>query len=102
MSSAAAAQSVRVEIFGQFYNLRGSDAEYFQQLADYVDAKMRAVSQNGATVDTIRIAVLAALNIADEMHTMRRQQEALAHDLSRASKLSRMLDRAIEQERRVG
>ena len=72
MSKAAAAQCVRVEIHGQYYNLRGSDAEYFQQLADYVDSKMRAVSQNGTTVDTLRVAVLAALNIADELHATRR------------------------------
>ena len=63
---------------------------------------MRAVSQNGATVDTLRIAVLAALNIADELHTMRRQYENLADDLDRATALSRMLDRALESDRRVG
>ena len=58
--------SVRVEIFDQVYNLRGSDADYITQLAEYVDGKMRAVSQQTATVDSVRLAVLAALNIADE------------------------------------
>ena len=102
MSAAATASSVRVEIYGQGYSLRGTDAAYFEELASYVDAKMRAVSQNGATVDTLRIAVLAGLNIADELHTMRRQYENLADDLDRATALSRMLDRALESDRRVG
>ena len=64
--------SVRVEIFDQPYNLRGSDAEYIIKLADYVDGKMRAVAEQTSTVDTARLAVLAALNIADEYHMMKR------------------------------
>jgi len=57
----AANGSVRVEIFDQVYNLRGSDAAYILKLAEYVDSKMRAVSQQTATVDSVRLAVLAAL-----------------------------------------
>ncbi|MGD0292206.1 MAG: cell division protein ZapA, partial [Candidatus Binataceae bacterium] len=62
--------SVRVEIFDQVYNLRGSDADYILKLAEYVDGKMRAVSEQTATVDSVRLAVLAALNIADEYHLL--------------------------------
>jgi cell division protein ZapA len=53
-------------------------------------------------VDTLRVAVLAALNIADEMHAARRKYESLTGDLNRAAALSGMLDRAIESERRAG
>ena len=53
--------AVRVEIFDQPYNLRGSDAEYILKLAEYVDGKMRAVAEQTHTVDTARLAVLAAL-----------------------------------------
>src|SRR5437660_6741746 len=60
--------SVRVEIFDQVYNLRGSDPQYILKLAEYVDGKMRAVADATSTVDTMRLAVLAALNIADEYH----------------------------------
>ncbi len=67
--------SVRVEIFDQAYNLRGSDANYIMKLAEYVDAKMRAVAKQTQTVDTVRLAVLAALNIADEYHLLKRNQE---------------------------
>ena len=64
---------MRVEIFDQPYNLRGSDAEYILKLAEYVDGKMRAVSEQTHTVDTARLAVLAALNIADEYHLVKRR-----------------------------
>ena len=50
--------SVRVEIFDQAYNLRGSDPEYILNLAEYVDAKMRAVAEATNTIDTVRLAVL--------------------------------------------
>src|SRR5436305_14945389 len=67
--------SVRVEIFDQAYNLRGSDAEYILKLAEYVDGKRRAVAEATAAVETMRLAVLAALNIADEYHVLERQAE---------------------------
>ena len=68
--------SVRVEIFDQAYNLRGSDPEYILKLADYVDSKMRAVAEQTNTIDTVRLAVLAALNIADEYHLLKRNSHA--------------------------
>jgi len=61
-----AAEPVKVEIYDQVYNLRGTDAEYISKLAEYVDTKMRTVAEQTATIDSLRLAVLAALNIADE------------------------------------
>src|SRR5271169_751428 len=81
--------SVRVEIFDQAYNLRGSDPEYILKLAEYVDAKMRAVAEQTHTVDTVRVAVLAALNIADEYHLLRRNHDSgTVEYLKRANELS--------------
>jgi cell division protein ZapA len=89
--------SVRVEIYDQAYNLRGSDAEYIIKLAEYVDAKMRAVAEATSTVDSVRLAVLAALNIADEYHILKRQQENGSSDyVKRAHRLSRVLDEVLE------
>jgi cell division protein ZapA len=88
--------SVRVEIFDQTYNLRGSDSEYIHKLADYVDEKMRVVAEQTATVDSLRLAVLAALNIADEYHVLKRKYDGLAGDFNqRASHLSDALDEAL-------
>src|SRR6202142_2857072 len=95
--------AVRVEIFDQPYNLRGSDAEYILKLAEYVDSKMRAVAEQTHTVDTSRLAVLAALNIADEYHLIKRNQDGGAVEyLKRAHHLADALDEVLEEKRRVG
>ncbi|MBI1740699.1 MAG: cell division protein ZapA [Acidobacteriales bacterium] len=99
----AANGSVRVEIFDQVYNLRGSDADYILKLAEYVDMKMRAVSEQTATVDSVRLAVLAALNIADEYHLLKRRVEVPAPEVrQRASKLESALDEVLQDTRRTG
>jgi len=95
--------SVRVEIFDQVYNLRGSDADYILKLAEYVDGKMRAVSEQTVTVDSVRLAVLAALNIADEYHLLRRSLETSTPEVrQRASKLASALDEVLQEDRRAG
>ena len=99
----AANNSVRVEIFDQAYNLRGSDAEYILKLADYVDSKMRAVAEQTHTVDSARLAVLAALNIADEFHLLKRNCDTGALQyIKRAQQLSEALDEVLHDKRKVG
>ena len=101
--SGSNSNSVRVEIFDQVYNLRGSDADYILKLAEYVDAKMRAVSEQTATVDSVRLAVLAALNIADEYHLLKRGVETPSPDVRRrAIKLASALDEVLQDTRRTG
>ncbi|WP_263367736.1 cell division protein ZapA [Edaphobacter bradus] len=102
-------QSIAVEIYDQVYHLRGTDPAYIQQLAQIVDAKMSAVSAHGNTVDSLRVAVLAALNIADELQSLRDRYESLAGSLSisqvtmrsRAGSLAGLLDEVLE-DRKVG
>jgi cell division protein ZapA len=104
-----APQSIAVDIYDQVYNLRGTDPEYIERLAHIVDSKMRAVSAHGGTVDSLRVAVLAALNIADELCTVRQRHDALAGSLSqsqismrsRAGSLAGLLDEVLE-ERKAG
>jgi cell division protein ZapA len=92
--------SVRVEIFDQAYNLRGSDPEYILKLAEYVDAKMRAVAEQTNTIDTVRLAVLAALNIADEFHLLKRRAESGSSNYQeRANKLADVLDELLDDSR---
>lgn len=99
----AANGSVRVEIFDQVYNLRGSDAEYIAKLAEYVDGKMRAVSEQTSTVDSVRLAVLAALNIADEYHLLKKKVETPKSELKeRAHQLAHALDEVLQDNRRTG
>ena len=95
--------SVRVEIFDQVYNLRGTDADYIIKLAEYVDGKMRAVSEQTATVDSVRLAVLAALNIADEYHMLKRRVEVPAPEMrQRRTKLEKALDEVLQDPRHTG
>jgi cell division protein ZapA len=92
--------SVRVEIFDQAYNLRGSDPEYILKLAEYVDGKMRAVAEQTNTIDTVRLAVLAALNIADEYHLLRKRGDGGTSGYQqRAHKLASALDKVLEDGR---
>ena len=104
-------EAVAVEIYDQIYHLRGPDLKYIEELAGQVDAKMRAVTEHGGTVDSLRVAVLAALNIADELQMLRREYRALASTVSqsqttmrsRSASLSGMLDEVLEEPvRRVG
>ena len=99
--------AVVVEIYDQVYQLRGTDAAYIHRLADIVDAKMRAVSAHGATVDSLRVAVLAALNIADELLGLRARNDSLTGSMtqaqstirSRAGSLAGMLDEILEERK---
>ncbi len=90
--------SIRVEIYDENYNLRGTDPAYIQRLAEIVDAKMRAVAQHTSTVDSLRVAVLAAINIADDYYQLKRKYEGIESEYtSRASNLGNALDRALNE-----
>ena len=103
IATSSSGNSVRVEIFDQTYSLRGTDPEYIAKLAEYVDAKIRAVAEQTSTVDSLRLAVLAALNIADEYHLLKRKYDTIAAEYSRrATDLSGALDEALREERRAG
>ena len=81
-----------VEIFGSTYHVRGDkDPELFQELADVVDGKMREIAQQVSTVDTAKIAILAALNIADELMQCRKQQEGERVEIQ--DKVARLAER---------
>jgi len=66
---------VKVQIFAQTYTIHGElDPAYVQKLAAYVDEKMQAIADATKTIDTQKVAVLAALSIADELHTNQRER----------------------------
>jgi cell division protein ZapA len=98
-------QAVSVEIYDQVYHLRGTDPKHIEMLAALVDGKMRAVAATGSTVDSLRVAVLAALNISDELLNLRARYDALAGSVGRnednVRSLAGMLDEVLE-DRRAG
>jgi len=92
-------QNTKVEIYDQVYNVAGDlDRAYVEELAQYVDGRMREVARATSTVDSVRVAVLAALSIADELHSLRQSRtqskEALRQRTERCLKL---IERALEQ-----
>jgi cell division protein ZapA len=90
---------VKVQIFGQPYAIRGElDQAYVEKLAAYVDEKMRAIADATATVDTQKVAVLAALAIADELHGAQRdkgEREELLRE--QAERCLTLVERALKQ-----
>jgi cell division protein ZapA len=90
---------VKVQIFGQTYTIRGElDERYVQKLAAYVDAKMSAIADATTTIDTQKVAVLAALAIADELHTIRKdrtEEEELLRE--QAERCLTLVERALKQ-----
>jgi cell division protein ZapA len=87
---------VTVEIYDQLYHLSGQDPEHIRELAAVVDAKMRAVAAHGRTADSLRVAVLAALNLADEVSQATSADLQLGH--ARANSLRMLLDEVLEKE----
>jgi cell division protein ZapA len=101
--------AITVEIYDQTYRLNGNDREYLEKLAATVDTKMRALASQGRSVDSLRVAVLAALNLADELTRLEeryaavtRSGESVASMRSRAHSLSGLLDEVLKEERKAG
>jgi len=90
---------VKVEIYDQEYHMRGElDAEYIRQLAEFLDAKMRSIADRTRTVDSLRVAVLAALNIADEYHQLKTRHESETKTVrDRVNECHAVLDEVLKQ-----
>lgn len=88
---------VSVDIRGQRYPIRSTlDVKYVNGLASYVDEKMRAAAESTPSSDSVRLAVLAALNIADELFRCQDAQKAGRGELvERTKALERLVDAAL-------
>jgi cell division protein ZapA len=89
---------MKIEIYDQMYNVNADgNEEYFRELAAYVDGKMRTIAESTHMVDSLKVAVLAALNIADEMFTMRQKQQEIEGPLrKRVEKCVSLVEKALE------
>lgn len=88
---------ISVEIHGQRYPIRSSlEHDYVLRLAAYVDQKIGAAAESTPSGDSLRLAVLAALNIADELFRIREATRARDSQIAeRASELEQLLDRVL-------
>jgi len=96
--SATTPSHTEVRIFGATYHVRGSDdSGYLQELADLVDGKMREIAKQVATTDMARIAILAALNLADELFQAQKRQEGERDEIKeKAAELAEELTQALK------
>ena len=92
-------QVVTIEIAGQQYPIRSTlDPAYVAELAAYVDQKMRTASESAPASDLLGLAVLVALNIADEYFRARDNQSTATGELNaRALRLEQLVDDALSQ-----
>ena len=92
---------VTVEIAGQQYPIRSTlDERYVTELAAYVEQKMRDASDIAPTSDVLGLAILVALNLADELFRARDHQSTAHDDLhARAMRLEAMVDAVLAQVR---
>lgn len=94
-------ESVTVTIFGKEYTLRGAaEADYVREVAAFVDRRMNEVARGTTVASTARVAILAAVNIADELlREQRRRFEDQATLEDRSDQLTRLLVREMAQDR---
>jgi cell division protein ZapA len=89
---------MKVEIFDQTYNVQAEGEEnHLRRVAAFVDEKMRAVAESTRQVDSTRVAVLTALNIADELFVARKRLEEIEGPLrQRVQRCVRLVEKTLE------
>lgn len=94
------ADTIHVTIFGEEYALRNrddADVGYMNRVAEHVDRSMRDIAERAPDLSTIKVAILAALNVTDELYSERRDSEQQLADMhSRARGILTWLDERLE------
>ena len=90
---------IEVEIFGQTFTVNSEDDEtYVRQLASYVDQRMRQVGGTAKTAVSLRVAIMAAMSIADEYYKASSREAEIEQE---AARLSAVLLERIEQSEKL-
>jgi cell division protein ZapA len=89
---------VTIQIYGESYSLKaGGDPAYIKDVAAFVDEKMREISSGGKAITTDKVAMLAALNIADELFKSRREWALSEEETDKkVGKLLKLLQEAFD------
>jgi cell division protein ZapA len=96
-----ASRVIQVDIHGQRYAVRSElDPQYIGELAAYLDEKMRAAACELTSADPLRIAVIAALNISDEVFRARADTAGVDNRVrARAAEIERLVDAVLDDAR---
>jgi cell division protein ZapA len=91
---------LKVRIYGAEYSIRSQeDVNRIKDVAEYVDSKMREVDQNVRVDSSLKVAILASLNITDELFRERENKEKLRDKLeNKIEELNRLLDQRLNQK----
>ncbi|MDH4231502.1 MAG: cell division protein ZapA [Nitrospirota bacterium] len=86
--------SIEVDILGQKYTIKGeAPEEYMKKLAAFVDQKLKEIHSSSPTIAPLKAAILASLNIADELHRLREEHENAARTIEeKANALTGLFD----------
>lgn len=89
--------SIEAHILGQKYVIKGdAPSEYIQQIADFVDEKLKEVYTTAPDITPLKAAILTALNIADELHRVKREYNSISQGIknmeNKADSIIRLFD----------
>ena len=89
---------LKVRIYGAEYSIRGqADANYIKAVAEYVDKKMREVDNNFRVDSSLKVAILASLNIADELFRERAEKDEIRTQLEdKIKEINSLIDRQLK------
>lgn len=90
---------LKVRIYGAEYSIRGyADANYIKAIAEYVDGKMREVDNIVRVDSSLKVAILASLNITDELYRERAEKDKLCSQLEdKIKKLNDLIDKQLSE-----
>ncbi|HAK88250.1 MAG: hypothetical protein A2077_03600 [Nitrospirae bacterium GWC2_46_6] len=89
--------SVEVHILGQNYVIKGdAPSEYIKHLADFVDEKLKEVYGNAPDITPLKAAILAALNIADELHKVKNDYKSVSQSIKNIEDKTESIIRLFE------
>jgi cell division protein ZapA len=93
-------KSYKVVIYNQTYSLRSEhDPEYINELAAHVDRRMGEIARQSMTVDSLRVAILAALQITDELYQMKQELKETENEIAdRSTKYAELLDQFLRTD----
>ena len=86
--------SVEINILGQQYSIKGdASADHIKKLAAYVDEKLKEIYAANPNITPLKASILASLNIADELHRIRDEQETVTRNIEeKANALTGLFD----------
>jgi len=92
-------KSIKVEIYGQYYQIKGDmEEQYIEELASYVDKKMRLIANQAPTIDSLKLAILTSLNIADELYRLKENYEKMSLEINkRAGEALKSMDDCLDK-----